>query len=158
MDFRHQIVTCLFSMLRLSFETQKIKENYAIFFLTLGTSTYKEKVKPIVDKALGGSLRLFIQKVYEGSYFSRNEEVVLHANANLPNGSTLEQMNTQIKRMETYLSGFKEIKQFQASVESARKASIHIYFTKEHQKSGFSYTLKANMISKALILYYEYSF
>lgn len=31
MDFRHLIVTCLFSMLRLSFETQKIKENYAIF-------------------------------------------------------------------------------------------------------------------------------
>lgn len=33
MDFRHLIVTCLFSMLRLSFETQKIKENYAIFIL-----------------------------------------------------------------------------------------------------------------------------
>lgn len=32
MDFRRQIVTCLFSMLRLSFETQKVKENYAIFF------------------------------------------------------------------------------------------------------------------------------
>lgn len=32
MDFRHQIVTCLFSMLRLSFETQKIKENYAILY------------------------------------------------------------------------------------------------------------------------------
>lgn len=32
MDFRHPIVTCLFSMLRLSFETQKVKENYAIFF------------------------------------------------------------------------------------------------------------------------------
>ena len=32
MDFRHLIVTCLFSMLRLSFETQKIKKNYAIFF------------------------------------------------------------------------------------------------------------------------------
>ena len=33
MDFRHLIVTCLFSMLRLSFETQKIKENYAIFII-----------------------------------------------------------------------------------------------------------------------------
>ena len=33
MDFRHLIVTCLFSMLRLSFETQKIKENYAILFI-----------------------------------------------------------------------------------------------------------------------------
>jgi hypothetical protein len=32
MDFRHPIVTCLFSMLRLSFETQKVKENYAILF------------------------------------------------------------------------------------------------------------------------------
>jgi hypothetical protein len=32
MDFRRQIVTCLFSMLRLSFETQKVKENYAILF------------------------------------------------------------------------------------------------------------------------------
>ena len=36
MDFRHLIVTCLFSMLRLSFETQKVKENYAIFIEKLG--------------------------------------------------------------------------------------------------------------------------
>ena len=123
-----------------------------VYNKTLGTSTYKEKVKPVVDKALGGTLRLFVQKVYEGSYFTRNEEVVLHANANLPNGSTLEQMNTLVKKMETYLSEFKEIRQFQTSVESARRASIHIYFTKEHQKSGFPYTLKANMIGKALQL------
>ena len=32
MDFRHLIVTCLFSMLRLSFETQKIKKNYSILY------------------------------------------------------------------------------------------------------------------------------
>lgn len=119
---------------------------------TLGNATYKEHVKPIVDKALGGSLRLFVQKVYEGSYFTRNEEMVLYAIANLPNGSTLEQMNTLIKRMETYLSEFKEIKQFQTTVESARRASISIHFTKEHQKSGFPYTLKSNITSKALQL------
>lgn len=115
---------------------------------TLGSSTYKEKVKPIVDKALGGSLRLFVQKVYEGSYFSRNEEVVLYANANLPNGSTLEQMNTLMKRVETYLSSFKEIKQFHTSVYNARRGNIQIYFKKEHQHSGFPYTLKANLIGK----------
>ena len=117
-----------------------------------GSSTYKESVKPVVDKALGGSLRLFIQKVYEGSYFTRNEEVVLYANANLPNGSTLEQMNTLMKRMETYLSGFKEIRQFHTSIYSPRRAGIQIYFKKEAQNSGFPYTLKANMISKALEL------
>ena len=32
MDFRHLIVTCLFSMLRLPFDNQKVKGNYAIFF------------------------------------------------------------------------------------------------------------------------------
>lgn len=37
MDFRHLIVTCLFSMLRLSFEAQKIKENYAIFRVKTGS-------------------------------------------------------------------------------------------------------------------------
>lgn len=40
MDFRHQIVTCLFSMLRLSFETQKIKENYAILYKKRVLFTY----------------------------------------------------------------------------------------------------------------------
>ena len=116
-------------------------------------STYKEKVKPIVDKALGGSLRLFVDKVYNGSYFNRGEgETVLSVTATLPNGSTLEQMNSLMKRMETYLTEFKEIKQFQTSIYSARQARMQIFFTKEHQHSGFPYTLKANIISKALTL------
>lgn len=123
-----------------------------VYNKTFGTSTYKESVKPIVDKSLGGSLRLFVQKVYEGSYFTRNEEVVLYANANLPNGSTLEQMNTLMKRMEVYLSGFKEIKQFHTSIYSPRRAGMNIYFKKSYQNSGFPYALKANMISKALEL------
>ena len=115
--------------------------------------TYKEKVKPIVDKVLGGSLRLFVDKVYTGSYFNREEgETVLSIYASLPNGSTLEQMNTLVKKMESYLSEFKEIRQFQTSIYSARRASIRIYFTKEHQHSGFPYTLKANVISRALQL------
>ena len=115
--------------------------------------TFKDKVKPVINKALGGSLRLFAEKVYEGSYFKRDEgEVVLSVYATLPNGSTLEQMNVLIKRMETYLSDFKEIRQFQTYIYNARQANIQIYFTKENQRSGFPYTLKANIISKALTL------
>ena len=108
--------------------------------------TFKDKVKPVINKALGGSLRLFAEKVYEGSYFNRDEgEVVLSVYATLPNGSTLEQMNVLIKRMETYLSDFKEIRQFQTYIYNARQANIQIYFTKENQRSGFPYTLKANI-------------
>lgn len=40
MDFRHLIVTCLFSMLRLPFDNQKVKENYAIFFKNKDARTY----------------------------------------------------------------------------------------------------------------------
>lgn len=36
MDFRHLIVTCLFSKLRLPFDNQKVKENYAIFYSKIG--------------------------------------------------------------------------------------------------------------------------
>lgn len=35
MDFCHLIVTCLFSMLRLPFDNQKVKGNYAIFLCKL---------------------------------------------------------------------------------------------------------------------------
>ncbi len=119
---------------------------------TLGSATYRGNIKPVVDKVLGGTLRLFVDKVYEGSYFTPNEEVVLYANANLPNGSTLDQMNTLIKRMEVYLSGFPEIRQFHTSIYNARQASISVYFKKEYQNSYFPYTLKSNMVSKALEL------
>lgn len=42
MDFRHLIVTCLFSKLRLPFDNQKVKENYAIFLYKLPEYSYKK--------------------------------------------------------------------------------------------------------------------
>ena len=119
---------------------------------TIGTTKYKEKIKPIIDKALGGSLRLFVQKVYSGSYFTSREETTLFVTATLPNGSTIEQMNYLIQQMERYLSQFKEVKQFQTQISSARRASINILFTNEALRSGFPYLLKSNVITQGLEL------
>lgn len=113
---------------------------------------WKETIKPIVDKGLGGTLRLFVQKVYDGSYFTRNDELVLVISASMPNGTTLEQMNHLIGRMEAYLSTHKEIRQFQTNIYNARQAGINVYFTRESERSGFPYTLKSQVISKALEL------
>ena len=55
-------------------------------------------------------------------------------------------------RMEAYLSTFKDIRQFQTNIYSARQAGIRIYFTKAAERSGFPYTLKSKIISKALEL------
>ena len=95
---------------------------------------------------------IFVNKVYNGSYFTRNDEVVLYANANLPNGSTLEQMNTLIQRMEVFLSGFSEIKQFQTNIYNANRASISIFFKDEYARTGFPYQLKSRMTTQALQL------
>jgi multidrug efflux pump subunit AcrB len=118
----------------------------------LSGETYKGKIKPVIEKALGGTLRLFVQKVYEGSYLTRREETVLTVTASLPNGTTLEQMNNLVSRMEAYLSTYKEIRQFQTSIRNARQARIDIFFTKGNEHNGFPYTLKSRIISKALEL------
>ena len=157
---RHRVIACILLVLAFGLPVFLLPEKMdgegkfvEYYNKVFNNSTYKEKVKPIVDKALGGSLRLFVDKVYAGSYFNRDEgETVLSITATMPNGTTLEQMNQLIKKMETYLTEFKEIKQFQTSIYNARRAGIQVYFTKEHQHSGFPYTLKANIISKALQL------
>ncbi len=119
---------------------------------TLGSDFYKDNLKPIINPCLGGSWRLFVQKVYEGSYFTTREEVTLSVNATLPNGSTLEQMNTLIQKMEVYLSQFSEIRQFQTHVQNARRAHIQILFREEFEKSNFPYALKSGIINRALQL------
>ncbi|NDW11619.1 efflux RND transporter permease subunit [Bacteroides sp. 214] len=156
---RWRVVVCLLFVLLFGLPVFLLPEKIEgedrkaeLYNKTLGSATYKEKIKPIVDKALGGTLRLFVQKVYEGSYFTRNEEIVLSISATLPNGSTLEQMNNLIKRMEVYLSEFKEIKQFQTNISSARRAHIQVFFTDEAQQGGFPYTLNSLVISKSLEL------
>ena len=62
MDFRHLIVTCLFSKLRLPFDNQKVKENYAIFYLKTGS--FARKVREFYPESPGllrGKLRSFEQ-------------------------------------------------------------------------------------------------
>jgi multidrug efflux pump subunit AcrB len=119
---------------------------------TFGSTFYKSRMKPTVDKILGGTLRLFVQHVYEGSYFSNSGETTLQVAASLPNGSTMEQMDQTMRQMEIFLSEFKEIKQFQTEISDARHASMVIYFPKKHQHSGFPYELKDAIIRKAVAL------
>lgn len=124
-----------------------------IYNSTLGSQTYKEKIKPWTDVVLGGTLRLFAQKVYNGNYYNRSvDEPVLSVNATLPNGATLSQMNELIKKMEVYLAGEEGIRQFHTNVFGPRRAGITIYFKPEAQRTGYPYRLKSDVISKALTL------
>lgn len=51
MDFRHLIVTCLFSKLRLPFDNQKVKENYAIFYFISSGFYFCSSLTILVERA-----------------------------------------------------------------------------------------------------------
>ena len=107
----------------------------------------------LIAAAFGWSVYIFATKVYNGEYWNRDQgEPVLQIYATLPNGSTIEQMDALIRRMEAFLAGWPEIRQFQTSVQSARRASISVYFTKENRTNGFPYRLKNEVVGKALTL------
>lgn len=119
---------------------------------TLGSDLYKERVAPYADNILGGSLRLFVQKVKHGTYFAEREETTLQVNASLPSNSTIAEMNGLIQQMESYISQFPEVRQFQTDIYSAQQGRIHIQFMQEHTHGGFPYLLKSRLIAKSLEL------
>lgn len=129
------------------------QERFAeVYNRIFGSVLYKDDIKPVSDKLLGGALRLFVQKVYDNSYFTDNEETVLAIRASMPNGTTIEQMNRLVQRMESFLASHKQIRQFQTNIYDARQAMISVYFHKEDVAEGFPYILKSAVISRALEL------
>jgi multidrug efflux pump subunit AcrB len=132
--------------------TEAWRHNAAIHYNKIfDNANFKEKVRPIINKALGGTLRLFTEKVFQGSYFDRgNGELVLSIRKSMPNGTTLPQMNALIEQMERYLTTFPEIRQFQTNIPNPRQASIQVFFTKESERTGFPYQLESSVISKSL--------
>jgi multidrug efflux pump subunit AcrB len=131
-----------------------LKENWVKWYnLSLGSEVYKESVKPIVDVALGGTLRLFAKKVSSGSYASgERSETTLNVTASLPNGSTKNQMDNLVQKMESYIRRYPEVRQQETYIQSGQRASITIFFVEEHQRSSFPYLLKSRLIGKALEL------
>ncbi|MBQ5814491.1 MAG: efflux RND transporter permease subunit [Flavobacteriales bacterium] len=107
---------------------------------TLGSRKYREKIKPVADKVLGGSLRLFSEKVSKGFNFSSSAddegETVITINGSMPSGTTLENMNAVTMKMEAFLSTFPQIRQFQTRVYTG-STSISVYFTREAERTSF---------------------
>jgi multidrug efflux pump subunit AcrB len=117
---------------------------------TLGNEWYLENVRPIIDKCLGGTLRLFAYNVYENAGYRNLDKTMLYVNAEMPLGTTLEQMNQVIQKMEDYLKNVKHLEKFVTNVYSGQYAQIVIYFDKENQKTSLPYQLKNRLITQSL--------
>jgi multidrug efflux pump subunit AcrB len=117
---------------------------------SIGSEWYQEYAKPYVNRALGGSIRLFYTNVYEGWGFRSLERKQLYVSAELPFGSTLEQMNEAVMRMEKYLSKIEDIEKFVSMVYSGTYASIIISFKPAYENSSLPLLVKSDIIARSI--------
>lgn len=115
---------------------------------TLGNKKYVQNIKPIVNKALGGTFRLFSDKVKNSRYYyyGGSEDVSrtqLTVNIGLSEeGLTIEDINNVCMGLENMLAGYKEIDLFTTNVYSSEEAYMSITFKPEYDFSIFPFILK----------------
>ncbi len=116
---------------------------------TFGSEWYLEHLRPIVDRVLGGTLRLFIRDVYEKSGYRDPQRTRLYISAQMKYGTTIEQMNTILTQFEKYLEGITGVDQYSTNIYSGQSGFIEIGFTKEYENSALPWQLKSRLTAKA---------
>ncbi|MDF2158654.1 efflux RND transporter permease subunit [Algoriphagus sp. CAU 1675] len=116
---------------------------------TVGNTFYQEEIRPYVDKALGGSLRMFVRGVFEKSSYREAEKTRLYISARLPFGNTLEQMDFIMREFEAYLKDVEGIDQFVTYVQSGQRGQIIITFKEAYEHSALPYQLKGKLSVKS---------
>jgi multidrug efflux pump subunit AcrB len=119
---------------------------------TLGADGFKANVKPILEKSLGGALRLFTEHVFEGSFYADPGRTTLYVRGRMPEGCTIHQLNEAVRKMEQYISQFDEVAQFETRITDYKNSAITIQFAGEAEKSSFPFLLKSQVESKAISL------
>ena len=124
-------------------------EEHEWYNKTVGNTFYQEEIRPYVDKALGGSMRMFVRGVYEKSGYREAAKTRLYVTCRLPFGNTLEQMDFIMREFETYLKDVEGIDQFVTSVYSGQSARIEITFKEAYERGALPCQLKGKLSVKS---------
>ncbi|WP_192346039.1 efflux RND transporter permease subunit [Algoriphagus sp. Y33] len=124
-------------------------EDHEWYNKTVGNTFYQEEIRPYVDKALGGSMRMFTRGVYEKSGYREAAKTRLYVYCRLPFGNTLEQMDFIMREFEMYLKGVEGIDQFVTTVNSGQSAMIAITFKEAYENGALPYQLKGKLSVKS---------
>ncbi len=115
---------------------------------TLGNKEYVQDIKPVVNKVLGGTFRLFNDKIKSSRYYyyGSSEEIrrtQLTVDIGLSEeGLTIEDINNVCIGLENMLTAYKEIDLFTTSIYSPESAYMTITFKPEYDFSIFPFILK----------------
>jgi multidrug efflux pump subunit AcrB len=114
---------------------------------TLGNNKYQRKVRPYIDKFLGGTLRLFANSSKERSGYRDPEKTKLYVNAQLPVGSTIDHMNSILTDIDQYLSTMQGIDTYVTNVYSGQYGNIVVTFKEEDELSSVPYSVKSKLVA-----------
>jgi multidrug efflux pump subunit AcrB len=117
---------------------------------SIGSELYQDEIRPYVDIALGGTLRMFVRDVFENSGYRSPEETKLFVTAELPYGNTLEQMDYIIRKLEVYLEEVEGIDRFITQIYSGQYAHLSISFKPGYGEGIFPYQLKSKLTARGL--------
>jgi len=134
-----------------NFDLNQLTEFQKFYNKTLGNQKYVQDIKPVVNKALGGTFRLFSEKVKNSRfyYYGSSDEVQrtkLTVNIGLSEeGLTIDDLNTTCIGLENMLAAYTEIDMFTTSISGAEDANVSITFKSEHDFSIFPFLLKVRI-------------
>jgi len=114
---------------------------HSLYQKTLASDFYVQKLKPVLDKSLGGTLRIFTTHVINNWKYRYPQRTQINVTASLPEGAILQQMNDLMVECERYLSQYDQIDQYVTSVRSARKGYLTINFKPDYELGAFPFVL-----------------
>ncbi|MFO7575379.1 MAG: efflux RND transporter permease subunit [Bacteroidales bacterium] len=115
---------------------------------TIGNNKFNQKVRPLINKSLGGSMRLFYDKVKSNiSYYFRAAEEAPRTRLNIrigrsQEGLTIENLNETCMGLENLIASYSEADMFITSIYSASEANVSVTFHPEHDFTIIPYILK----------------
>jgi multidrug efflux pump subunit AcrB len=136
---------------RSEFRPENLTDFQKFYNKTLGNTKYVQDIKPLINKLLGGSFRLFNDKVKSSSFYYYGgsdgvQRTKLTVNIGLSEeGLTIEDLNTTCMGLENMLARFNEIEMFTTSIYSAEDATVSISFKPEFDFSIFPFILKVRI-------------
>ncbi|SFA54138.1 Multidrug efflux pump subunit AcrB [Pedobacter suwonensis] len=126
-------------------------EGFAKFYNRLtAVPQYREHIKPFIDIALGGTLRLFwLQSNKDIQSDEETSETRIGINIEIAKGYAFSEIKEVVTDWEDYLSAFKEIRTFQSRIVDAEHAQMVIYFDESSDSTGFPMMFKKKLELKA---------
>ncbi|MFR9502734.1 MAG: efflux RND transporter permease subunit [Rikenellaceae bacterium] len=134
-------------------EKREDKWYETLYNKSIGSPLYQQTLKEPMEKALGGSLRLFSTTLDSRTFSRREQQTKLTITARLTEGNdgagNGALLNIKMAEMDRFLATFDKVQRFETSV-NGDSGTIVVEFADSVQRSSFPQQLESEVISRAI--------